>query len=193
MLIQSVFSGKKTQTRRIATFENIDEPNIGTEIKGKAKGRKVICRGLDIIAKSQYCIGEVVAIAQSYFIVNVELAIREVPNSLREDYEGTAGWKNALYVRADEMPHHIKITHIRVERLQDISDEDCMREGIIPIKSENVSQINETGVIYYTFKGVTGIWTTPQYAFAALIDKVCGKDTWKRNPFVFVYDFKLID
>lgn len=192
-LLQPVFSGKKTQTRRIATFENIDEPNIGTGIEGKVKGRKIICRGLDILAESRYCIGEVVAIAQPYFIVNIELAIQGKKKNLREDYERTAGWKNALYVRADEMPHHIKMMRIRVERLQDISDGDCLKEGVQTIKSEDVPQIDETGVVYYSFKGVSGIWTTPQGAFAAMIDKVCGKDTWKRNPFVFVYDFKLID
>jgi hypothetical protein len=169
LLVQSVFLGKKTQTRRIATFENIDEPNIGTEIKGKAKGRKVICRGLDIIAKSRYCIGEVVAIAQPYRIVNIELAVSGESKEPSKDYEGTAGWKNPLYVRADEMLHHIKIMRIRVERLQDISDEDCIKEGI-PKSVKN-----------------------PRQAFTFLIDKVCGKNTWKRNPLVFVYEFKLID
>lgn len=29
-------------------------------------------------------------------------------------------------------------------------------------------------------------------AFAALIDKIGGKGTWQSNPYVFVYDFKLI-
>lgn len=34
---------------------------------------------------------------------------------------------------------------------------------------------------------------TPREAFAALIDKVSGKGTWESNPYVFVYEFKLID
>lgn len=34
---------------------------------------------------------------------------------------------------------------------------------------------------------------TPKEAFASLIDKVSGKDTWKSNPYVFVYEFKLIE
>ena len=35
-----------------------------------------------------------------------------------------------LIVKSDLMPHHIKITNIRMEQLQDISEEDCLKEGI---------------------------------------------------------------
>lgn len=39
------------------------------------------------------------------------------------------GWDNKMFVRAEHMPHRIRITDIRVERLQDISDEDCLRKA----------------------------------------------------------------
>ena len=29
-------------------------------------------------------------------------------------------------------------------------------------------------------------------AYEILIDKVSGKGTWERNPYVFVYDFELV-
>ena len=29
--------------------------------------------------------------------------------------------------------------------------------------------------------------------YSVLIDKISGKGTWESNPYVFVYDFKLID
>ena len=34
---------------------------------------------------------------------------------------------------------------------------------------------------------------TPQDAYASLIDRISGKGTWESNPYVFVYDFELID
>ena len=37
------------------------------------------------------------------------------------------------------------------------------------------------------------IITALDNAFAALIDKVSGKGTWKKNPWVFAYSFELID
>ena len=36
-------------------------------------------------------------------------------------------------------------------------------------------------------------FNTPREAFAHLIDKVSGKGTWDKNPYVFVYDFELVD
>lgn len=35
-------------------------------------------------------------------------------------------------------------------------------------------------------------YDTPLEAFSSLIDCVSGKGTWERNPFVLVYEFKLV-
>lgn len=91
------------------------------------------------------------------------------------------------------MIHHIRITDIKIERLQDISDEDCLKEGIYRLDSANGN-----GGIAYSFVGASdkkhiGLYNTPRDAFEVLIDKVSGKGTWESNPFVFVYEFKLID
>lgn len=48
--------------------------------------------------------------------------------------------------------------------------------------------------IFYEFEGNKDDgFDTPREAFAALIDKVSGKGTWESNPYVFVYEFELID
>lgn len=36
------------------------------------------------------------------------------------------------------------------------------------------------------------VYDTPQQAYADLIDKISGKLTWERNPYVCVYDFELV-
>lgn len=100
------------------------------------------------------------------------------------------GWQNKLFVAAGYMIHHIRITDIKIERLQDISDEDCMKEGIIH------AYTNNNGIkIYHTPHTKRGYLSTDvaQEAFAFLINKVSGKGTWESNPYVFVYEFKLID
>ena len=100
-----------------------------------------------------------------------------------------AGWDNKIFVRADLMPHQIRITDVRVERLQDISAEDCLKEGI---------QKMLTGCEYYQYsfydngKDVWNNYKTPREAFAHLINKVSRKDVWEENPYVFVYDFELV-
>lgn len=90
------------------------------------------------------------------------------------------------------MIHHIRITDIKIERLQDISDEDCLKEGIYRLDSANGN-----GGIAYSFVGASdkkhiGLYNTPRDAFEVLIDKVSGKGVFQSNPYVFVYEFNLI-
>lgn len=121
---------------------------------------------------SRYKPGEVVAVAERYKIL--PLAAK-------------AGYRNKMFVRADLMPYQIRITNVRVERLQDISDEDCLLEGI-----ERVYYGDEEWFKAYDTKDGCKCAPTPKEAFAALIDKVSGKGTWKSNPWVFVYEFELV-
>ena len=77
------------------------------------------------LSSSRYKVGEVVAVAQKY----KDIAL-DVPVELAAELIKQPGWNNKMFVRADLMPHHIRITNIRVERLRDISEEDCLKEGI---------------------------------------------------------------
>ena len=112
----------------------------------------------------------------------------------------TAGWTNKMFVKPEFMPHQIRITKVRIERLQDISDEDCLAEGIERLpkggglkpygfydKSIKVKS-KEEGVHYGSYRS----FDTPREAYAFLIDKVSGKGTWDSNPYVWVYDFELV-
>ena len=146
------------------------------------------------IRNSKYALckaGEIVAVAQSYRDcggVNEEgIPMWEIISS---KVGGTnAGWSNKMFVRAELMPHQIRITNVRVERLQDISDEDCLKEGII--KGQCGSADTHFMDAYYVPNDIQP-YCTPQDAYEILIDKVSGKGTWERNPYVFVYDFELV-
>ena len=82
------------------------------------------------------------------------------------------------------IPHHIRITDIKVERLQDI-----LREG--------VWQLHHDNELFYVSKNIGYAPTVPfpsaREAFWFLIDKVNGKGTWESNPFVAAYSFELVD
>lgn len=143
------------------------------------EGRKTMTRRIigsyynEILDMSRYAKGEVVAVAQRY------CDVLHCADVLKGDEKG---WGNKMFVKAELMPHHIEITGIKVERLQDISGDDCLREGI---KRCNLNK-------KFAFDDKRA-YNTAREAFAALIDKVSGKGTWDSNPWVFVYDFKLID
>ena len=192
-LTQAVLDGRKTMTRRIAYTKDVRFLNLGWDVKTH---QRVICDGELVVARSQYKIDEVVAIGQSYKDIYLNSGSIYKIGILGR----TAGWRNKMFVCADDMPHHIKITNIRVERLQDISDEDCLKEGIY-FDREGGCELGYPFSIpfYFTFRGAVNNngeqlhWSFSRDAFATLIDKVSGKGTWDSNPLVWVYEFELVD
>lgn len=102
-------------------------------------------------------------------------------------------WENKLFMPASAARHFIKITGVRAERLQDITEEDCRREGILDVEFYPDEGFPlSIGHTHYD-DGKSVLYTTRKKAYAALIDKINGKGTWNSNPFVWVYDYKLIE
>ena len=205
-LTQAVLDGRKTMTRRIIkcprTFRG--EWVAGFNIHIRHSDKKIVdwpCmydtdeREFDmgeILPK--YELGEVVAIAQSYMDVDrfyrkgKNAAYLEYLDSILPELKLYPGWTNKMFVRADLMPHHIRITDIKIERLQNISDEDCFKEGIFKWDA------GQKDIPFYSFHNADiPDYNDPRDAFAELIDKVSGKGTWESNPYVFVYEFELVD
>lgn len=170
-LTEAVLSGLKTQTRRI--YKTPRNSYGGLEVENNC----IItfdANGCEIVTSPIYKIGEVVAVAQAYRDFGAYCIDSRAMTDKR-------------YVKAEYMPHQIRITDVRVERLQDISDEDCIAEGIW--MAENVGF---QGVSYWYPNLCNSKFKTPREAYAALIDRISGKGTFESNPYVFVYEFELI-
>ena len=193
-LTQAVIERRKTMTRRIVPWDLTeqwmefvsDAPSVG--------GVYVHESEKDFYEREapRYKDGEIVAVAQKYYyVVSSEC---DVPV---DGMDRTPGWRNKMFVRADLMPHQIRITGIKCERLQDISDADCLKEGIFV----NEYFGNGKKCHHYGFDGffngtegwfARGWYNTPREAFASLIDKVSGKGTWASNPWIVCYEFELV-
>lgn len=209
-LTQAVLDGRKTMTRRVCkydrpnetydivfpVFEPNDYDNDGNIVSPLNyafgwKNDKGDFTGWNI---PKYKVGEVVAIAQSYMDVDrfhrkgKNAAFLEYLDSILPELKLYPGWTNKMFTKADLMPHHIRITDIKIERLQNISDEDCFKEGIFKWDA------GQKDIPFYSFHNADiPDYNDPRDAFAELIDKVSGKGTWESNPYVFVYEFELID
>lgn len=198
MLTQAVLDGRKTQTRRIITYPKRfkgkdvcgfyvyrrETDGTITEVCMYDEDEISIDEG-QILPK--YKVGEVVAVAQSYCDCG-NLPDYELDEEGYPIMPTRSGFFNKMFVRADLMPNQIRITDVRVERLQDISDECCLKEGL---------EWDGAASQYYAgYKKETGgrkwLGNTPREAFAHLINKVSRKDIWEANPYVFVYDFELV-
>lgn len=184
-LTEAVLQGRKTMTRRFVG-KRMTEDDIKAYLKGYT----------ELADKAaQYKIGEVVAVAQSYKDLGytkewVEQHINPSPNAKPTDpfEKKYPGWNNMMFVPSElNKAHQIRITDIKVERLQDISEEDCLKEGLIKKPDGFIPE-----EYFYTYCGANVDFAYVKTAFADLIDKVSGKGTWERNPWVFAYSFELI-
>lgn len=201
-LTQAVLAGKKTMTRRLLKVPktcngkevysfNILTNSLGTQCVD------LIDYGGNVLGswKPHYEVGEVVAIAQSYKEVYPNADFEMVGNGFMTE---SAGWNNKMFVKPDLLPHHIKITDVKVELLQDISEEDALREGIVFI--ESLSATREDAYFFAVkrkvrqmYDNILKFFSSPQRAYADLIDKISGRGTWESNPLVAAYSFELID
>ena len=210
-LTKAVLEGRKTQTRRIALLPQKEVQNLEDYLEVTHEDKSILRYIID-----RYChlkVGETLAVAQDYETVNREYIDKvfrchgktgrdildngmeacktcKNPDYCLDKYASVCtspGWQNKMFVKADLMIHQIRITDIRLERLQDISDEDCLKEGII----------EDSPGVQYSFPTEIGYcsqypFDTPKAAYAALIDKISGKGTWGKNPWVFVYNFEFV-
>ena len=189
-LTQAVIEGRKTMTRRLINLNSTSD----VQVRIFAGYVQIIGRSGNVCVekKLSYKVGEIVAVAQRYEDVE------ELSYLLRDPFSETyfeevnigdePGYRNKMFVKSELMPHQIRITGIRCVRLQDISDEDCMKEGIredsFPIENPYYfGDAKEGGLVHFG---------TPREAFASLIDKVSGRGTWERNPWVVVCEFELV-
>ena len=193
-LTDAVLKGVKTMTRRLIPLEETEGGVVPVSFwNGKwcgAHGKA--------LKRQPYEIGEIIAIAQSYETLansGTKTLDSMLKNSLtfKEEYCG-AGWGNKMFVKAELMPHKIKITNVSVERLQSISDEDAKKEGIY--YDEPFPELADPNVWAFSVIGKKhkNTWWSPapKIAFENLIKHMMGKEIWERNPWVFVYEFELL-
>jgi len=94
-------------------------------------------------------------------------------------------WKSPLFMPKSASRITLEITGIKVEKLQNITEEDCIAEGIEKVGFYELINDNE-----FIMPGVR----MKHYArkFMHLWEKIKGKDSWNQNPFVFVISFKVL-
>jgi len=195
-LTRAVKDGLKTMTRRIIPAKDVEY--ILGEFKQEYFDATLDMLDDDrayfeqyyLIEKCGRCFrpGQVVAVAQRYRDFNW-------PEPRRKDFQEirrSAGWNNKMFVRSDLMPTRILIEEVRFERLQEITDEDCIREGITTKTEGKYESGNGYGWDTYIDALKRNTFFTPRAAFSALIDRMAGKGAWCSNPWVFVYGFKKI-
>lgn len=187
-LTQAVIEGRKTMTRRLADpkqkYQSFKWWQPCLELGFGLYG--LIDDDYWESIEPKYYFGEIMAVAQSYRDIGAECFETDASILRAPELHRMAGWANKMFVKSELMPRRIRITGIKGEQLQDISNADCLKEGI-----RYFPEINK--FYFEDIRREEGFYfDNPREAFAALIDKVSGKGTWASNPWVMAYEFELV-
>lgn len=166
LLTDLVISGQMTQIRQIVPLE---------DVKSKDDFSKCLT----------FRVGDVLAVMQSY-----ETIVKQ--RHLDADYVNTylkqsEGWKHKDSAKEELMPNQIIIKQIRLEKLGDISNDDCLKEGI---------RKNRWGNFYFdSTENQDFIFCTPKQAYISRFEKMSDSTDWKtmENSLTAIYEFGLVD
>lgn len=193
LMVQAILSRTKTQTRRIIKPQP-DDSGLWNDDKYP--------RGLDSLLTGWNGVTDDTAESKEfkcpYGKVSDILWVRETflilpPNMVfyKADIENkaTGKWKPSIFMPKIACRIRLKITNIRVEKLQDISEEDAIAEGIIAVQRPGGFGFGLKKEWDYKFPLHE---RTPIDAYRMLWDKINGKHSWDTNPWVWVIEFKIL-
>jgi hypothetical protein len=202
--IRLVMDGRKGQTRRIAKWkERPENPGLNFNATSLAVGHYftgVPSSGFVLRSGGGSCWHDrTYPLHCPYGKVGDRLYIKEgvithcsIPQLIGYYLDGcrvTEHWmarRTAMFMPKSMARTWLEITEVRVERLQDISEEDAIAEGIEPIH-EGAKHLWRN---YSTSMNEPGWFPDPRRSYQSLWDSINKKkQPWSKNPWVWVISF----
>lgn len=111
------------------------------------------------------------------------------------DYPENPKWKPSIHMPKDAARIWLEIEEISIERLQTISEDDAVVEGLNHFKDMNNKLLSDDvrTVLYQDYQSVEGMgFESPINSFTSLWKSINGSESWEQNPFVWVIQFKVL-
>ena len=192
-MVRAIIEGRKTMTRRVVkpgTAKLIEEcmadPLANLNI-GLHKGR----------IKPPYSVGDRLWVRETW---KASLTCPDACRCSQKDngiiYRADMAqcgfkhkWKPSIFMPRRASRITLEVTHVRAERLQDISEKDAIAEGVERI--ENLNGMQTFG--YRDYSGRTAGFLRARQSFATLWGSIYGEGAWDANPWVWVTKFKVLN
>ena len=203
-MVKAILESRKKQTRRIIpvnptywTSPTLLEPDCAVKFNYAAGG----CQNHSSIPhfeNSKYTINDILYVRETWTLGEKEIIRPEnvwyIRNDLGNDVfykadiddnfydpDNICKWKPSIHMPKRYARVFLKVTNVRIERVQDISLTNMLEEGINHLKN-------------YSVGGVVKPYTQIKREFINLWNSTI-KDgyKWEDNPYVFVYEFEKIE
>jgi hypothetical protein len=186
-MVRAILDGRKTMTRRVVKFHNLlgepdgwchNLPGVNKIVDDYTRYCPYGMKGERLWVKETHC--KLDPDLHGPLGVNEKIVYRA--DNLNQDEDSKRimreygyKWKPSIFMRRVDSRITLEIVSVRVERLQDISEEDAKREGV---------------------DGYFGTRdnSDPSYrcAYRLLWEKINGAGSWEANPWVWVIEFKRV-
>ena len=110
-------------------------------------------------------------------------------------------WRPSIFMPKIACRIFLKVTNVRIQRLHEISEDDAKAEGITTLFPSDSPHYNPNHFTNYTWHGRGGDDSFTGYSntetakdsFQSLWYQINGLASWQLNPYVFVYDFEIVE
>lgn len=190
-MVQAILAGKKIQTRRIInpqpkegviTSDDWNEIYWTSKIKIQDNPDRF---EITETFKPKYQTGDILWVRETWF--------KTASPNLNGAYFYKASlesswvfkWKPSIHMPKETARIFLKVTNVRCERLQEISEGDSISEGVELFDTNRYKD--------YEDKKSSGV-RKARVSFATLWDSInAKKHPWESNPWVWLYDFERIE
>ena len=174
-MVRAILDGRKSCTRRLVKFLPGENPQWTGYIRDGLmlyNGKNEPC-----IRKAPYQPGDILYVRETW---------KKAPNGYyyyedwqKDDIADVTKWKPSIHMPKEAARIWLKVTDVRVERLQEISAESALAEGAD-------KYIHTNGELYenMTITSFIGIWNS------TIKKSDIDRYGWDANPYVWVIEFE---
>lgn len=213
-MVQAIYEGRKTITRRTKGLEEINNNSSDWQFEWadfslkkpwrftqKSSLNEVSLKERSFYQAEAKCpygqIGDILWVRETFCLTqpnNPEIyyfgyktgGYSYEPASEKYSWSSPDEWKPSIHMPKEACRIFLKITDIKVERIQEISEEDAKAEGVEP---EFDAYHQFTFYKTYTLPKHNG-YHTAKLSFESLWKSINGPDSWNSNPWVWVISFE---
>jgi hypothetical protein len=201
-MVRAILEGRKTQTRRVLKLP-LKDRDFGCELAGNEIGPAEAMRlcpygapGERLWVRETWGVGcrpcprEGARDGLEY---RADMAYLDGPNDLLPLYSDAEppdgfewdsvrdGWHPSIHMPRWVSRINLEVTGVRVERLQDISENDCIAEGAEAVEDGELMPDGSGGIEWSHRLGYMDLWRS-----------INGTEAWAANPWVWVVEFKRV-
>lgn len=186
-MVQAILDGKKTQTRRVIKIDDAPE-----NWKISIAGTSIVRAEPYDVKLPRYAAGDILWVRETWsehqeYYNNSAKVFAEPHYIYKADGVYANKWRPSIHMPKEAARIFLKVTDVRVERLQDITEEQAIKEGVKDpydyMEPWFYERPSMQGLEYHR-AAFAGLWfsTIPKYYEDYM--------TWEGNPWVWVIKFE---